>query len=159
MKKCFLLILLFCALVVNARNECGMENNDSLCKQLIFPVLVNGNFASYKLYYKENGKYVEVVDEESEYGFVWNLRSDVYYKLKNADSIRVEVYTLSKGWGDESVRIRITKPSSYIFKKWPNLLYIFLADNKCNRKRFKLKNKRYNYAVRWLCGSFFDMNP
>ncbi len=159
MKKLIIILLLFFCGVANASNEHRMEDNDSLCKQLIFPVLVNGELISYKLYYKENGKYVEVVDEDSEYGFVWNLRSDVYYKLKNADSIRVEVYTLSKGWGDESVRIRITKPSSHLFAKWPNLLYIFLADNKCNRKRFKLKNKRYNYAVRWLCGSFFDTNP
>lgn len=160
MKKCFLLILLFCALVVNARNECGMEHNDSLCNQLVFPVLVNGEFAEYKLYYKDNGKFVEAVSNvREEHGFIWSFSAEVYSKMKNSDSIRVEVYTLSKGWGDESVRIRITKPSSYIFKKWPNLLYIFLADNKCNRKRFKLKNKRYNYAVRWLCGSFFDMNP
>ena len=152
-----ILLLLFCV-VANANNEQRMEDNDSLCKQLIFPVLVNGNFANYNLYYKENGKYVEAVAEERDRRYVWKFRPDAYYKLKSADSIRVEVYTLSERWDDEAVSIRITKPSSYLFAPCSEL-HIFLADNKCNRKRFKLKNKRYNYAVRWLCGSFFDMNP
>ena len=158
MKNYITILLLFFCVVANASNEHRVEDKDSLCKQLIFPVLVNGDFASYNLFYKENGKYVEAVDEDSERRYVWKFRSDVYFKLKNADSIRVEVRTYSKEWGGEPVRIRITKPSWFLFASGAEL-HIFLADNKCNRKRFKLKNKRYNYAVRWLCGSFFDMKP
>jgi len=158
MKKCFLLILLFCALVVNARNECGMEHNDSLCNQLVFPVLVNGEFAEYKLYYKDNGKFVEAVSNvREEHGFIWSFSAEVYSKMKNSDSIRVEVYAYSEKWNFRQ-KIHVTKPSWQLFGFCPEL-YIFLSDIKWNRRKFKIKNKEYNYAVRWRNGALCDMNP